>query len=259
MTRYECAYPEQLIVEKLPDGSTCIFDHATKSVHSLNASATIVWETCHKPSTADGILAAMERHFGHGVDPDVVQLAIERLHRAGLICGEAPARSEPPIARRQALESIVAISGIVLPVVLTMSASEQRVYAQGTGTSPTTPATAPTTIAPTTTSATTPTTVPPTTTAPTTVPPTSTSVVVGPSDRRLKRDVAAVGRLDNGLALYSFRYLDSDGVYVGVMAQEVLQVAPEAVSVGGDGFMRVHYDRIGFQLMTWKDWALSHQ
>ena len=83
--------------------------------------------------------------------------------------------------------------------------------------------------------------------------------MAGPSDRRLKRDVAAVGRLDNGLALYSFRYLDSDGVYVGVMAQEVLQVAPEAVSVGCDGFMRVHYDRIGFQLMTWKDWASSHQ
>jgi hypothetical protein len=37
------------------------------------------------------------------------------------------------------------------------------------------------------------------------------------SDARLKRDITLVGRLDNGLGLYRYRYLWSDTVHVGVM------------------------------------------
>src|SRR5579864_211256 len=40
------------------------------------------------------------------------------------------------------------------------------------------------------------------------------------SDARLKRDITLVGRRDDGLGLYRYRYLWSDTVYVGVMAQE---------------------------------------
>ncbi|MEW9834035.1 tail fiber domain-containing protein, partial [Mesorhizobium marinum] len=50
------------------------------------------------------------------------------------------------------------------------------------------------------------------------------------SDIRLKRDVECVGAAPNGLPLYTFRYLWSDAVYQGVMAQDVLKVFPEAVS-----------------------------
>jgi hypothetical protein len=70
----------------------------------------------------------------------------------------------------------------------------------------------------------------------------------------LKRDILRVGRLDNGLPLYRFRYLWSDVVYVGVMAQDVLPVMPEAVLVGEDGFMRVDYERLGTRMMTWDEW-----
>ena len=39
-----------------------------------------------------------------------------------------------------------------------------------------------------------------------------------------------LGRLDNGLELYRFRYKGSDRTaYVGVMAQEVQQIEPSAV------------------------------
>ena len=41
------------------------------------------------------------------------------------------------------------------------------------------------------------------------------------SDIRLKTDIAPVGQLANGLNLYRYRYLWSDTIYVGVMAQEV--------------------------------------
>jgi Chaperone of endosialidase len=75
------------------------------------------------------------------------------------------------------------------------------------------------------------------------------------SDLRLKRDVALVGRLDNGLGLYRYRYLWSDTVYVGVMAQEVALLRPDAiVRSRSDSYLRVDYARLGLKLMTLSDW-----
>jgi outer membrane immunogenic protein len=75
------------------------------------------------------------------------------------------------------------------------------------------------------------------------------------SDVRLKRDITLVGRRDDGLGLYSYRYLWSDTVYVGVMAQEVALVRPDAVVRGDlDGYLRVDYSRLGLKLMTLPEW-----
>lgn len=74
------------------------------------------------------------------------------------------------------------------------------------------------------------------------------------SDVRLKDDVAQVGRLANGLGLYRFRYRGDDAVHVGVMAQEVAAVDPDAVVRGEDGYLRVNYDRLGLRMMTWQEW-----
>ena len=75
-----------------------------------------------------------------------------------------------------------------------------------------------------------------------------------PSDIRLKHDIAPVGRLDSGLNLYRFRYLGGEEEMVGVMAQEVLDVAPEAVVLGEDGFYRVDYARLGAPFSTYAAW-----
>ncbi len=76
-----------------------------------------------------------------------------------------------------------------------------------------------------------------------------------PSDARLKRDIALVTRLDDGLGLYRYRYLWSDTVYVGVMAQEVALVHPEAIVRNDlDKYLRVDYGRLGLRLMTLSDW-----
>jgi hypothetical protein len=76
------------------------------------------------------------------------------------------------------------------------------------------------------------------------------------SDIRLKRDIAQVGELDSGI--YRYRYLWSDTIYVGVMAQEVAAVKPEAVLRGADGYLRVDYARLGLRLQTWDQWAAAH-
>ena len=84
--------------------------------------------------------------------------------------------------------------------------------------------------------------------------PRATTTTQSKSDIRLKRDIKAVGELDNGLMLYRFRYRWSETVYVGVMAQEVLEVDPGAVIMGEDGFYRVDYRRLGTKMMEWSEW-----
>jgi hypothetical protein len=60
------------------------------------------------------------------------------------------------------------------------------------------------------------------------------------SDRRLKLDIERIGELPNGLGLYSFRYPWAEAPCLGVMAQEVQEVMPEAVSIIGD-YLAVDY------------------
>lgn len=64
------------------------------------------------------------------------------------------------------------------------------------------------------------------------------------SDVRLKRDIERVGTRPDGLGVYLFRYLWSPVRYIGVMAQEVLKVKPEAVSAHPSGFLMVDYGRL---------------
>ena len=74
------------------------------------------------------------------------------------------------------------------------------------------------------------------------------------SDIRLKRDIVLLDRLANGIGLYAYRYLWSDTVYVGVMAQEVAAIVPGAVTRAPDGFLRVDYARLGLRLRTFAQW-----
>lgn len=74
------------------------------------------------------------------------------------------------------------------------------------------------------------------------------------SDIRLKTDIAPVGQLANGLNLYRYRYLWSDTVYVGVMAQEVAEAYPASVIQGPDGYLRVNYGSLGLRLHTLAEW-----
>jgi outer membrane immunogenic protein len=87
----------------------------------------------------------------------------------------------------------------------------------------------------------------------------SDSNIILRSDVRLKRDIELVGRRDDGLGLYSYRYLWSDTVYVGVMAQEVALVHPNAIVRGVlDDYLSVNYSRLGLRLMTLSDWNAKH-
>lgn len=64
------------------------------------------------------------------------------------------------------------------------------------------------------------------------------------SDRRLKRNIVQIGKLSNGLNVYSYNYVWGESS-VGVMADEVEIVNPQAVSVHPSGFKMVDYSLIG--------------
>ena len=74
------------------------------------------------------------------------------------------------------------------------------------------------------------------------------------SDIALKHDIVLLGHLANGLGYYRFSYIGSPRAYVGVMAQEVENVKPEAVTRGSDGYLRVYYEKLGLKFRTYSDW-----
>ena len=77
------------------------------------------------------------------------------------------------------------------------------------------------------------------------------------SDIRLKHDVVLLGWLDNGLGYYCFAYNGSKSAYVGVIAQEVSALRPDAVARGRHGYLRVSYERLGLHFQSYDDWTAS--
>lgn len=69
-----------------------------------------------------------------------------------------------------------------------------------------------------------------------------------PSDSRLKQDIQRIGTNHLGLGVYRYRYKGLDGVYEGVMAQEVEVMHPGAIRALPFGFKAVNYAKLGLEL-----------
>lgn len=63
------------------------------------------------------------------------------------------------------------------------------------------------------------------------------------SDQRLKRNIRKIGSRPDGLGVYEFDYVWGGGKNIGLMAQEVINVYPHAVSMV-DGYFAVNYDQV---------------
>lgn len=66
------------------------------------------------------------------------------------------------------------------------------------------------------------------------------------SDIRLKENIEYLG-LENGFPVYAFNYIGRPQRYKGVMAQDILEIMPEAVTEI-DGYLAVYYDRLGISM-----------
>jgi hypothetical protein len=155
----------ELVVQTLPDGSTAIFDAATKNVYSLNPSAAAAWEGCGSATTLSELASAMSRRLSAPVTEELAHEAVSELSAAGLVTVSHAERFGT--SRRDLIKQV---AGVAIPVVLVLTGAQQRAHAQTAGSTP-----PPTTPFPTTTSSPTTTTAGPTTTPPpgstTTAPP----------------------------------------------------------------------------------------
>ena len=68
------------------------------------------------------------------------------------------------------------------------------------------------------------------------------TALAGASDARLKENIKPVGKLDNGLTVYCYNFIGENKPQIGLIAQEVREVKPEAVVEREDGYLAVRYD-----------------
>lgn len=64
------------------------------------------------------------------------------------------------------------------------------------------------------------------------------------SDKRLKTDIKKVGKTDEGLPIYTYKYKNSPKTQMGVMAQDVKKKKPDALGPMWEGMMTVDYSKI---------------
>lgn len=65
------------------------------------------------------------------------------------------------------------------------------------------------------------------------------------SDSRLKENIKLVGKSEKGINIYEFNYIGQEGLYEGVMAQELLETEfTEAAVLTDSGFYEVDYSKI---------------
>ena len=124
----------EFIVQALPDGSTAIFEVATKNVYSLNPSAAAAWEACASATTLSRLATAMSRRLNRPVTEDLAHEAVSELLAVGLVSATPAERLGS--SRRAMLKQV---AGVALPVVLVLTGAEQRAHAQSNGSNPVTP------------------------------------------------------------------------------------------------------------------------
>jgi hypothetical protein len=66
------------------------------------------------------------------------------------------------------------------------------------------------------------------------------------SDVRLKKDINKIGISPMGIPIFTFRFKSDkqETLYQGTIAQEIINIIPEAVIMGNNGFYMVDYSKI---------------
>ena len=71
-----------------------------------------------------------------------------------------------------------------------------------------------------------------------------TGATIAASDRRLKANIDYIGDSPSGIKIYEFNYLNNDVRHRGVIANELVDSYPSAISEDKDGYYMVDYSQI---------------
>jgi hypothetical protein len=123
----ERAQSNELAVDKLPDGSRVIVDSRNETVFALNTTAGAAWDACSSPTTLSKVTEEMRRSFDARVTEELALEAISQLAEKKLVTTSG----SPSGATRRTM--LATLSGIALPLVVSLTMAEQRAYAGGAG------------------------------------------------------------------------------------------------------------------------------
>src|SRR5271156_4559138 len=112
-----------LLVDKLPDGSKLIVDAKNETVHALNATAGAAWDACSGPTTLAGVTERMQRSFDSGVTSELAEEAILQLQDKKLV---NTSRATSQASRRRFLARLGAAA---VPFVVSLTIADQRAHA----------------------------------------------------------------------------------------------------------------------------------
>jgi hypothetical protein len=120
-----------LLVDKLPDGSKLIVDPKNETVFALNATAGAAWDACSGPTTLLKVAEDMQRSLDPSVTEELALQSILKLQEKKLVTTSgAPSGATSGATRRQVFATL---SAIALPVVVSLTMAEQRAHAQSAG------------------------------------------------------------------------------------------------------------------------------
>ncbi|MFM9904565.1 MAG: PqqD family protein [Pyrinomonadaceae bacterium] len=116
------ARSKDLVVQEIPD-ELLIYDLNTDKAFCLNQTAALVWKNCDGQRNVAEIAVLLRDQTNSPVPDDLVSLAIDELRGNKLIDGAAPVALLPTkrMARRDAVRRIGLATGVILPLIATLS------------------------------------------------------------------------------------------------------------------------------------------
>jgi hypothetical protein len=104
-----------------------LYDEQSHKAHSLNATASWVWQHCDGQTSIAELAERLHRERGLPRSEELIRLALDQLARRGLLQNQS-APLHTPVGRRDTLKAL-AIAVASLPLVVTMASRPARAAA----------------------------------------------------------------------------------------------------------------------------------
>jgi hypothetical protein len=129
MDHASSSYPKSrhdgLLIDHVGD-ETIVYDEQRQEAHSLNRTASLVWERSDGAHSVPELAAVVGTELGIDANESLVEYALEELSRVNLL--------DAPVSRRDAVRrlTVAGAAVIAIPVVLSIAAPSPAMAASGT-------------------------------------------------------------------------------------------------------------------------------
>ncbi len=113
------ARTDGLVVRAIGD-ETLVYDTRQHRAHCLNRPAAFVFRHSDGTRTAGEIAVLLGTSAPHGADKERVEMALERLHEAGLLVTEYRAARRGSTSRREVLRRVSLGAALLAPIVTSL-------------------------------------------------------------------------------------------------------------------------------------------